>query len=392
MKINTLTRLHNHLNFRYFISKRESAFYFVFMITLFLAWTLLLSNPDNLRDSFTQTNSNSLLSSLFGVDQQKLWLNSVIFIIVQLLSHNTYSRRIADISPMVHHMPISNYELNKSWIIFIQLKMAIINLISSIFLIIGTNLLFTVAFVFVAQIVAFFIARSKNNRIQTRNNAIFHSKLRLPSVISFKIQFLRLLFGSLFPILIYAVIVIVFCLIWIARFGTMSDVRFLAGNMEMNLLFLDLFFIMSVCSGADSERPWNLVRFFRAYPSTYSQWQIQYSIAAFLFFLIPRLLSLSGSAIASDNTMLLAIGLLVNTLILPLLFFPTKLQTILYVFFMAGGYFIMLSEVSSSFQILSILPWPFLFVVGVFIARRDYYSTSFDKSTIIQNRKTYDPL
>jgi hypothetical protein len=211
-------------------------------------------------------------------------------------------------------------------------------------------------------------------------------------VISFKIQFLRLLFGSLFPILIYAVIVIVFCLIWIARFGTMSDVRFLAGNMEMNLLFLDLFFIMSVCSGADSERPWNLVRFFRAYPSTYSQWQIQYSIAAFLFFLIPRLLSLSGSAIASDNTMLLAIGLLVNTLILPLLFFPTKLQTILYVFFMAGGYFIMLSEVSSSFQILSILPWPFLFVVGVFIARRDYYSTSFDKSTIIQNRKTYDPL
>jgi hypothetical protein len=392
MKINTLTRLHNNLNFRYFISKRESAFYFVFMIMLFLAWTLLLSNPDNLRDSFTQTNSNSLLSSLFGVDQQKLWLNSVVFIIVQLLSHNTYSRRIADISPMVHHMPISNYELNKSWIIFIQLKMAIINLISSIFLIIGTNLLFTVAFVFVAQIVAFFIARSKNNRIQTRNNAIFHSKLRLPSVISFKIQFLRLLFGSLFPILIYAVIVIVFCLIWIARFGTMSDVRFLAGNMEMNLLFLDLFFIMSVCSGADSERPWNLVRFFRAYPSTYSQWQIQYSIAAFLFFLIPRLLSLSGSAIASDNTMLLAIGLLVNTLILPLLFFPTKLQTILYVFFMAGGYFIMLSEVSSSFQILSILPWPFLFVVGVFIARRDYYSTSFDKSTIIQNRKTYDPL
>jgi hypothetical protein len=392
MKINTLTRLHNHLNFRYFISKRESAFYFVFMIMLFLAWTLLLSNPHNLLDSFTQTNSNSLLSSLFGVDQQKLWLNSVVFIIVQLLSHNTYSRRIADISPMVHHMPISNYELNKSWIIFIQLKMAIINLISSIFLIIGTNLLFTVAFVFVAQIVAFFIARSKNNRIQTRNNAIFHSKLRLPSVISFKIQFLRLLFGSLFPILIYAVIVIVFCLIWIARFGTMSDVRFLAGNMEMNLLFLDLFFIMSVCSGADSERPWNLVRFFRAYPSTYSQWQIQYSIAAFLFFLIPRLLSLSGSAIASDNTMLLAIGLLVNTLILPLLFFPTKLQTILYVFFMAGGYFIMLSEVSSSFQILSILPWPFLFVVGVFIARRDYYSTSFDKSTIIQNRKTYDPL
>jgi hypothetical protein len=362
------------------------------MIMLFLAWTLLLSNPDNLRDSFTQTNSNSLLSSLFGVDQQKLWLNSVVFIIVQLLSHNTYSRRIADISPMVHHMPISNYELNKSWIIFIQLKMAIINLISSIFLIIGTNLLFTVAFVFVAQIVAFFIARSKNNRIQTRNNAIFHSKLRLPSVISFKIKFLRLLFGSLFPILIYAVIMIVFCLIWIARFGTMSDVRFLAGNMEMNLLFLDLFFIMSVCSGADSERPWNLVRFFRAYPSTYSQWQIQYSIAAFLFFLIPRLLSLSGSAIASDNTMLLAIGLLVNTLILPLLFFPTKLQTILYVFFMAGGYFIMLSEVSSSFQILSILPWPFLFVVGVFIARRDYYSTSFDKSTIIQNRKTYDPL
>jgi hypothetical protein len=392
MKINTLTRLHNNLNFRYFISKRESAFYFVFMIMLFLAWTLLLSNPDNLRDSFTQTNSNSLLSSLFGVDQQKLWLNSVVFIIVQLLSHNTYSRRIADISPMVHHMPISNYELNKSWIIFIQLKMAIINLISSIFLIIGTNLLFTVAFVFVAQIVAFFIARSKNNRIQTRNNAIFHSKLRLPSVISFKIKFLRLLFGSLFPILIYAVIMIVFCLIWIARFGTMSDVRFLAGNMEMNLLFLDLFFIMSVCSGADSERPWNLVRFFRAYPSTYSQWQIQYSIAAFLFFLIPRLLSLSGSAIASDNTMLLAIGLLVNTLILPLLFFPTKLQTILYVFFMAGGYFIMLSEVSSSFQILSILPWPFLFVVGVFIARRDYYSTSFDKSTIIQNRKTYDPL
>jgi hypothetical protein len=313
MKINTLTRLHNHLNFRYFISKRESAFYFVFMITLFLAWTLLLSNSHNPLDSFTQTNSNSLLSSLFGVDQQKLWLNSVIFIIVQLLSHNTYSRRIADISPMVHHMPISNYELNKSWIIFIQLKMAIINLISSIFLIIGTNLLFTVAFVFVAQIVAFFIARSKNNRIQTRNNAIFHSKLRLPSVISFKIQFLRLLFGSLFPILIYAVIVIVFCLIWIARFGTMSDVRFLAGNMEMNLLFLDLFFIMSVCSGADSERPWNLVRFFRAYPSTYSQWQIQYSIAAFLFFLIPRLLSLSGSAIASDNTMLLAIGLLVNT-------------------------------------------------------------------------------
>jgi hypothetical protein len=153
----------------------------------------------------------------------------------------------------------------------------------------------------------------ENGRIQTRNNAIFHSKLRLPSVISFKIQFLRLLFGSLFPILIYAVIVIVFCLIWIARFGTMSDVRFLAGNMEMNLLFLDLFFIMSVCSGADSERPWNLVRFFRAYPSTYSQWQIQYSIAAFLFFLIPRLLSLSGSAIASDNTMLLAIGLLVNT-------------------------------------------------------------------------------
>jgi hypothetical protein len=313
MKINTLTRLHNNLNFRYFISKRESAFYFVFMIMLFLAWTLLLSNPDNLRDSFTQTNSNSLLSSLFGVDQQKLWLNSVVLIIFQLLSHNTYSRRIADISPMVHHMPISNYELNKSWIIFIQLKMAIINLISSIFLIIGTNLLFTVAFVFVAQIVAFFIARSKNNRIQTRNNAIFHSKLRLPSVISFKIQFLRLLFGSLFPILIYAVIVIVFCLIWIARFGTMSDVRFLAGNMEMNLLFLDLFFIMSVCSGADSERPWNLVRFFRAYPSTYSQWQIQYSIAAFLFFLIPRLLSLSGSAIASDNTMLLAIGLLVNT-------------------------------------------------------------------------------
>jgi hypothetical protein len=199
MKINTLTRLHNNLNFRYFISKRESAFYFVFMIMLFLAWTLLLSNPDNLRDSFTQTNSNSLLSSLFGVDQQKLWLNSVVFIIVQLLSHNTYSRRIADISPMVHHMPISNYELNKSWIIFIQLKMAIINLISSIFLIIGTKSAIYCCFCFCCSDSCFlYRAFEKIIEYRLENNAIFHSKLRLPSVISFKIQFLRLLFGSLF--------------------------------------------------------------------------------------------------------------------------------------------------------------------------------------------------